>query len=46
MPLLEIELEELKLDEVSDDTLEAIAGGLGQSMGPSCPYEQPLTICC
>ena len=46
MPVQMIELEELKLHEVSDDTLEAIAGTLGQSQGASCPYEQPLTICC
>ena len=46
MPVQMIEVEDIKMDDVSDDTLEAIAAGLGGTMGQTCPYETPLTICC
>lgn len=46
MPAQVLGLEEIKMDEVSDDRLEAIAGGSGGTMGQTCPYETPLTIYC
>jgi hypothetical protein len=46
MSVQKIELEDIRMDEVSDDTLEAVAGAMGATMGQTCPYETPLTICC